>query len=115
MLAMEDANIPGYITGGIVDGFMAGTVPIYYGTTQIFDIFNPKAFIYYDVNNPQEALDRIKYLEDQPDAYQQMLNEPILADGERTIEKYFSFDDTIGNGVLKNRVRRKLGFPIHNN
>lgn len=115
MLVMEDANIPGYITGGIVDGFMAGTVPIYYGTTQIFDIFNPKAFIYYDVNNPQEALDRIKYLEDQPDAYQQMLNEPILADGERTIEKYFSFDDTIGNGVLKNRVRRKLGFPIHNN
>ncbi|KAL7543047.1 hypothetical protein ACHAXR_012356 [Thalassiosira sp. AJA248-18] len=110
MLLMEDANIPGYITERIVDGFMAGTIPIYYGTSQIFDIFNPKAFIYYDVNNPQEALDRIRYLEDNTDAYQQMLNEPILADGERTIEKYFSFDDTIGNGMLKRRVRSKLGF-----
>ena len=110
MILMEDANIPGYITERIVDGFMAGTVPIYYGPTEIFDIFNPKAFIYYDINNPQEALDHIKYLEDNPKAYQQMLDEPILADGERTIEKYFSFDDFIGNGMLKKRVRRKLGF-----
>ena len=112
MLLFEDAKIPGYITERIVDGFMAGTVPIYYGTTQIFDIFNPKAFVYYDINNPQEALDRIKFLEENPDAYQQMLNEPILADGERTIEKYFSFEESIGNGMLKKRVRKRLGFPL---
>lgn len=112
MLLMEDANIPGYITERIVDGFMAGTVPIYYGTTQIFDIFNKNSFIYYDINDPQEALNRIRFMEDNPDAYQQMLNEPILADGERTIEKYFSFDDSIGNGMLKKRVRSTLGFPI---
>ena len=112
MLLMEDANIPGYITERMIDGFMAGTVPIYYGTTQIFDIFNPKAFVYFDINNPSEALDRIRHLEGNPDAYRQMLDEPILADGERTIEKYFSFDDYIGNGMLKKRVRKKLGFPI---
>jgi hypothetical protein len=110
MLLMEDAILPGYITERIIDGFMAGTVPIYYGTTQIFDIFNPKAFVYFDINNPSEALDRIRYLEENPAAYQQMLEEPILADGERTIEKYFSFVDSIGKGMLKKRVRRKLGF-----
>eukprot|EP00584_Thalassiosira_punctigera_P009877 CAMPEP_0172533350 /NCGR_PEP_ID=MMETSP1067-20121228/6083_1 /TAXON_ID=265564 ORGANISM="Thalassiosira punctigera, Strain Tpunct2005C2" /NCGR_SAMPLE_ID=MMETSP1067 /ASSEMBLY_ACC=CAM_ASM_000444 /LENGTH=1015 /DNA_ID=CAMNT_0013317979 /DNA_START=86 /DNA_END=3133 /DNA_ORIENTATION=+ len=112
MLLMEDYNIPGYITERIVDGFMAGTIPIYYGTTEVFDIFNPKAFIYYDIRNPQEALERIRYLEDNPDAYQQMLNEPILANAEHTIETYFSFDDSIGNGMLKKRVRSKLGFPV---
>jgi hypothetical protein len=26
-----------------------------------------------------------------------------------TIEKYFSFDDKIGNGVLKKQIREKLG------
>ena len=111
MLIMEDANIPGYISERILDGFMSGTIPIYYGTTQVFDIFNPQAFVYYDINNPQEALDRIQYLENNPDAYDQMFKEPILVDGARTIEKYFSFDDSIGNGMLKKRVRGKLGFP----
>ena len=111
MLLMEDANLQGYITERIVDGFMSGTIPIYYGDSeQIFDIFNAKAFIYYDINAPQEALDRIKFLEENPDAYQQMLNEPILANGQETIDKYFSFEETIGNGMLKNRVRSKLGF-----
>lgn len=112
MLLMEDANIPGFITERIIDGFLSGTVPIYYGTTQIFDIFNPKAFIYYDINNPQEALERIRFLEENPQAYQEMLNEPILADSERTIEKYFSFEDSLGSGALKKRVRKKLGFPV---
>ena len=41
-----------------------------------------------------------------------MINEPILANGQRTIEKYFSFEDTIGDGALKQRVRKKLGFEI---
>ena len=110
-LLMEDANIFGLITERIIDGFMSGTVPIYYGTPEIFDIFNPKAFIYFDINNHKEALDRIQYLEEHPDAYQQLLNEPILANGIHTIEKYFSFEDSIGDGVLKKRVRAKLGFP----
>lgn len=110
-LLMEDANIFGLITERIIDGFMSGTVPIYYGTPEIFDIFNPKAFIYFDINNHKEALDRIQYLEENPDAYQQLLKEPILANGIRTIEKYFSFEDSIGDGVLKKRVRAKLGFP----
>jgi hypothetical protein len=108
---MEDANIFGLITERIIDGFMSGTVPIYYGTKEIFEIFNFKAFIYFDINNHKEALDRIQYLEEHPDAYQQLLNEPILANGKHTIEKYFSFEDSIGDGVLKKRVRAKLGFP----
>lgn len=112
MLLMEDASIGGYITERIVDGFLSGTVPIYYGSPQVMDIFNPKAFIYYDINKPQAAIDRIKYLEMNPSAYIQMLNEPLLANGQETIEKYFSFDDSIGNGMLKKRVRSKLGFPI---
>ena len=28
------------------------------------------------------------------------------------VKRYFSFDDSIGNGMLKKRVRKKLGFPI---
>ena len=68
--------------------FLAGTVPVYYGTEEVFDIFNHKAFIYYDVDNPSEAIAKIKHLEENPDEYDKMLNEPILKDG--SYEKYFS-------------------------
>lgn len=112
VIAMETVKSPGYITDKILNVFMSGAIPVYYGTTQIYGIFNPKAFIFYDIDNPQLALDRIAYLESNPDAYEAMLNEPILAHGDETIEKYFSFDDSIGNGALKRRVREKLGFPI---
>ena len=112
VIAMESIKSPGYITDKIMNAFMAGAIPIYYGTTQIFGIFNPKAFIFYDIDNPQLAIDRIAYLESNPDAYEQMLNEPILAHDDETIEKYFSFDDSIGNGALKRKVREKLGFPL---
>ena len=112
VITMESVKSPGYITEKILDAFMAGAIPIYYGTTQIYGIFNPKAFIFYDIDNPQMAIDRIAYLESNPDAYEEMLNQPILAHGEETIEKYFSFDDSIGNGALKRKVRQKLGFPI---
>jgi hypothetical protein len=112
VIAMENVKSPGYITEKILDAFMSGAIPIYYGTTQIFDIFNPKAFIFYDIDNPQKALDRIAYLESNPDAYSEMLNEPILSHGDETIEKYFSFEDWIGNGAFKRKVREKLGFPL---
>jgi hypothetical protein len=38
-----------------------------------------------------------------------MLNEPILAQGKDTIEKYFSWDETVGNGMLKMRIRNMMG------
>ena len=87
-ICMENKNTPGYITEKILMAFLAGTVPVYYGTKEVFDIFNRKAFIYYDIENPEEAVDRIKHLEENPDDYDKMLNEPILNDG--AYEKYFS-------------------------
>jgi len=69
------------------------------------ELFNPKAFIYFDLDVPHQALTQIQFYEQNPLEYEKMLNEPILANGERTLEKYFSWDETVGNGVLKSRIR----------
>ena len=61
-LSMDKVRTPGYISEKIVAAFVANTVPIYYGTTEVFKLFNKDAFIYYDIANPQPALDRILYL-----------------------------------------------------
>jgi Glycosyltransferase family 10 (fucosyltransferase) C-term len=109
-LAMENAPVPGYISEKIMMPFLAGSVPIYYGTTEVFDVFNRNAFVWYDVNDPQPALDQVKYLEANRTAYAAMLRQPILANGEETIAKYFSLRDEDGGGRLKWAIRDRIGF-----
>lgn len=107
---MEHASYhPTYLTEKIVMAFSAGCIPVYYGSPQIFDIFNEKAFVFYNITDPQPALDKVKALEEDHELYDLMLQEPLVAQGSLTIEKYFSFDDKIGNGVLKKQIREKLG------
>jgi len=109
-LVMENTKKDGYITETIINAFLAGCVPIYYGTQEIFDIFNSQAFIYYDIDSPQDALDRIAYLENNETAYMDMLkNQPILKNGTLTIKDYFSFSDDLGGGHLKKRIRNMMG------
>jgi hypothetical protein len=110
-LVMENKKSDGYITEKIVNAYLSGgTVPIWYGTREIFDVFNERAFIYYDIEDPQPALDRITYLEKNQTAYAEVLKEPILANGDQTIEDYFSFRDDVGGGKLKKRIRNMLGY-----
>lgn len=89
--------------------FLAGTVPIYYGNSLVFDIFNSRAFIFFDLKAPHEALGRIRYYERNPLEYEKLLSEPILANGQETIDEYFSWDETVGKGMLKSRIRDMVG------
>lgn len=108
-LVMESAGVSGFVSEDILHAFLSGAVPIYFGSRFVFEIFNPKAFIYYDLDLPQQALSQIQFYEQNPAEYEKMLNEPILAQGEETIEKYFSWDETVGNGRLKYRIRDMMG------
>lgn len=105
---MEHVNQNGYITEKILMAFIAGCIPIYYGSELIFDIFNEKAFVYYNISDPQPALDLVRNLEMNNTLYEEVMDEPIAAHGNETIQKYFSFNDTVGNGFLKKRFREKL-------
>ena len=103
VLTMENTKVSGYITEKIVNGFLAGSVPIYWGTLEVFKLFNKKAFVYYDESNPEPALKHILYLERNRTAYAEVLAQPILATG--ALEKYFSLRDDVGGGKLKQRIR----------
>ena len=89
--------------------FAGGCIPIYYGPETIFDIFNDQAFVFYNITNPQPALDLVASLELDEKLYDKMKKKPIVANGEKTIEEYFSYSDNVGKGVLKQRMREKLG------
>ena len=107
-LVMENSNAPGYVTEKIANAFMAGTIPVYYGTKDVFRLFNPDAFIYYDIEEPQKALKEILYLEKDRSAYRVKRDQLVLRDAETTLANYFSLQDDIGHGALKYKVRRML-------
>ena len=106
-LVMEHSNHVGYITEKILMAFLSGCIPIYYGSIRIYEFFNKESFIYYNISNPQLALQRIQYLHTNQTAYDEVFSHPILVDG--AIEKFFSFSDDVGGGVLKHKIRHKLG------
>ena len=109
-LCMENINSEGYVTEKIVMAFLGGCIPVYYGSQNVFDVFNKNAFIYYNVENPEPALQQVVYLESNQTAYEEMLtSQPILANGEETIREYFSYRDDLGGGVLKQRIRSFVG------
>jgi len=104
-LVMENSYTKGYITEKIANAFISGSIPIYFGTTDIFHIFNRNAFIYYDINDPAMALKRISSLEENPELYNEMRAQPILANGKQTISDFFSLRVDIGDGELRNTIR----------
>jgi glycosyltransferase involved in cell wall biosynthesis len=69
-LAVENHSGPDYWTEKIADCFLAWTIPIYYGCTNLEDYFPAESFISIDIENPEKALTDIKEIlkSDNPEA-----------------------------------------------
>lgn len=66
-LAIENFSGPDYWTEKLADCFLAYTLPIYYGCTNLEDYFPAGSFIRIDINNPGEAMEIIlRTLRDDP-------------------------------------------------
>ena len=57
---------------------------------------------------PEAAIKQVKYLNQNQTAYDKVMKEPILANGNQTIEDYFSLKDDIGGGKLKNWIQTMI-------
>jgi len=58
-LAIENFSGPDYWTEKLADCFLAWTMPIYYGCTNLENYFPADSFVRIDINNPEEALEII--------------------------------------------------------
>ena len=77
-IAMENTNGDGYISEKIVDSFLSGTIPIYYGSYMIDEYINPKAYIL--VNGPKDMFDKIEYIKkigNDDNLYKSILKEKV--------------------------------------
>ena len=80
-LCFESTKHEGFITEKITDAFFADTIPIYYGSSDVTDFFNKKAFINVsDYASFDEAIQKIIELDNDDDKYLEMLRQPIFCD-----------------------------------
>ena len=93
----------------IVWAFLGGCLPIYWGTKEVFDVFNRDAFLFYEPGQTKSLEELVSLEQNNATKYYERLAAPILANGNQTIRDYFSLADDIGGGHLKQRIRTMLG------
>lgn len=91
-LCFESTKHNGFVTEKLMDALVAGSIPIYYGSETVTEIFNGKAFINCnDYNSFDDVIKKIIELDNNDEKYMEMLKQPILVDKE--------FPKTLYNGV----------------
>lgn len=112
-LCFESTKHEGFVTEKITDAFYAETIPIYYGSDSVSEIFNPKAFINIsDFDSWAEAIEFIKKIDNDDDLYLDMLSQPILNEKhyfsklEKDLEEYILhiFEQPIEEAYRRSRV-----------
>jgi hypothetical protein len=87
-IAMENTEGDGYISEKIIDSFIAGTIPIYYGGHMIDEYINPKSFIFIrgdkDIN---VKIEYIKLLDSDDILYRKVLKEKIFVNKDSIKKK----------------------------
>lgn len=76
VFAIENKKADGYVTEKIMNAFHAGCIPIYWGSSNVNDLFNPKAFINVsDFTSLDDCVDYVSNLSDEE--IDMILKEPI--------------------------------------
>lgn len=79
-ICSESVAHEGFVTEKIYEAFLADTIPIYYGSSTVSQIFNRNAYIdVRDYDNLDAVLARVVELDSDDEKYLQMLNEPIFS------------------------------------
>lgn len=80
-MAYENEAAPGYQTEKIIDAFISGSIPIYWGNPQVADEFVPASFVHArDFSSHDELIKYLLELADDPKRRAAMINSPILQD-----------------------------------
>ena len=81
-IAMENSDGDGYLSEKIVDSFLAGTIPIYYGDYLLDEFINPKSFILIKGEKDiEKKIEYIKKIDEDDDLYRAIIREkPIIDD-----------------------------------
>jgi len=86
MICFENKSEPNYFTEKMINSFVCGTIPIYWGCPNIGDYINMDAILYlppaYTEKDMNQLIEKIKYLDNNADAYKNMYDTYLFKDGK---------------------------------
>ena len=117
-LCFESTKHHGFVTEKLMDALVAGSIPVYYGSETVTEIFNKKSFINCnDYNSFDEVIEKIIELDNNDEKYLEMLRQPILVDNQFPQSLYNgveSFFNNIFNQSLDKCYRRaRTAYPSY--
>ena len=80
-IAMENSEADGYASEKIIDSFLAGTIPIYYGDYMVDEYINPKSYIL--IKNELDLENKINYIiqiDNDDNLYRKIMKEKVFID-----------------------------------
>ncbi|TMW66742.1 hypothetical protein Poli38472_014054 [Pythium oligandrum] len=106
VIAFENANVPGYVTEKLVNAFLAGSIPIFYGhSVTVQHIFNRRSFI--DCGEFTRLRDCAEYVHQvyrSPGLYEQLRREPPISN-VTAFHELFSWHPDVESSFQANRLR----------
>lgn len=75
-----------YITEKLINAYVYGTVPIYWGSDKVTKWFNEKAFVNCNGKSSGEIVELIKRIDSDNDLYFEMLSQPLFKEEYRNID-----------------------------
>jgi hypothetical protein len=89
IISMENSKNDTYITEKIIHGLLANTIPVYWGSSRVFDYFNPNRILNLENENTiDNIINKMKELNENKDEWLKMVKQTNFKNGqlERTIE-----------------------------
>lgn len=59
-IVIENSSYPDYWSEKLADAFLCGCYPFYFGCKNVYDYFEKDSLTWIDINNPKEAIKKIK-------------------------------------------------------
>lgn len=87
IISMENSRNDTYITEKVVHGLLASTIPVYWGSTRVFDYFNKDRLLCLE-DNVNKTIHSMKELANDSNKWLAMVNQPLFANNnfDRTIQ-----------------------------
>jgi hypothetical protein len=96
VLALENLFQDGYFTEKILNPLIANSIPIYWGTSDVFKYINKKRVIYIpDYKNDEELMSKIIELDNSDEEYNKVVSEPIFLENKYPKNIFKEFENKV--------------------
>lgn len=96
-IAFENSSAPGYVTEKLLHAKMAGCIPIYWGDESALSDFDSRGFISMCGQPPEQIVERVQDLLDDPEHCAYMATIPAL--GERELDAMWKCIEKVGTAL----------------